>query len=76
VKTKLHVQVSSKLYLNHNLKTTDKSFKNMASLKNFGPTVTCQNYINEEIESKLYFGNVSYNSSQDTLSSCLLYKSI
>jgi hypothetical protein len=41
-----------------------------------GTTVTNQNFIQEEIKSRLNLGNACYNSYQSLLSSCLLSKNL
>jgi hypothetical protein len=47
---------------NFNLKTANKSFKNMAKLKYFRMVVTNQSCIYKEIESRINLGNCSGHS--------------
>jgi hypothetical protein len=54
---------------NHNLKTGDRSFENVAQFKYLGTIVTNQNLIQEEI-------NACYHSVQNLLSSHLLSKNV
>jgi hypothetical protein len=42
---------------NHNIKTGDRYFENVAQLKYLGTTVTNQNLIQEEIKKRLNSGN-------------------
>ena len=48
----------------------------MEQFKYLGTTVTNQNYIQEEIKSRLKLGNAGYHSVQNLLSSSLLSKNI
>jgi hypothetical protein len=57
---------------NHNIKTTNRSFENVAQFKYLGTTVTNQILIQEEIKKRLNSGNPCYHSVQNLLSSCLL----
>jgi hypothetical protein len=61
---------------NHNIKTANRCFENVTQFKYLGTTVTNQNWIQEEIKSKLNSGNACYHSTQNVLSSCLLSKNI
>jgi hypothetical protein len=47
---------------NHNMKTTNKSFQNVATFKYYGTTLANGNYFNEEISSTLNSGNDCYHS--------------
>jgi hypothetical protein len=58
----------------YNLRTANKSSKNVAKFEYVGTTVTNQNCVNEDIKSRLNFGVASYHSLQIFLSSCLLSK--
>jgi len=46
------------------------------TVQNLGTTLTIQNFIHEEIKSKLYSGNVCYLSVQNLLSSSFLSEKI
>jgi hypothetical protein len=45
---------------NHNIKVANKSSENAAQSRYLGTAVTNQNYIHEEIESRLYSWNSCY----------------
>jgi hypothetical protein len=61
---------------NHDIKTANRSFENVAQFKNFGTTVKNQNLIQDEIKRRLNSGNACYHSVQNLLSSHLLSKNI
>ena len=46
----------------HNTKTDGKSFVRVEQLRYLGTTITNQNYIQEEIKSRLKLGNACYHS--------------
>jgi hypothetical protein len=53
---------------NHNIKTGNKSFKRVEQLRYLGTTLTNQNSIHEEIESRLMSGNACCYEVQNLLS--------
>jgi hypothetical protein len=59
---------------NHNIKVDNKAFERVEQFKYLGTTLTNQNSIQEENESRLKSGNACYHSVQDLLSSSLLSK--
>jgi hypothetical protein len=59
---------------NHNRKTANKSFQNVAKFKYPGGTLTNQNSIHEEIMSRPFLGNTCYHFVQNPLPSCLASK--
>jgi hypothetical protein len=61
---------------NHNIKTDNRSFENLARFKYLGTTVTNQNLIQEEIKRRLNSGNTCYHSVKNLLSSRLLSKNV
>jgi hypothetical protein len=61
---------------NHNIKASNKSLKNMTKFKYFGMNITNQNYIHEEIKSRLISGNACCHADWNLLSSHLLSKNI
>jgi hypothetical protein len=61
---------------NHYMKIANSCFVNVAQFKYLGMTITNQNQSQEEIKRRLHVGNDCYNSVQNLLSSCLLYKNI
>jgi hypothetical protein len=42
---------------NHNIKTANRSFENIAQFKYLGTTVTSENFIQEEVKRRLNSGN-------------------
>jgi hypothetical protein len=52
----------------HNIKVDNKSFKRVEQFKYLGTTLTNQNSIQDEIQSRLKSGNACYHSVQDLLS--------
>jgi hypothetical protein len=58
---------------NHNIKIDNKSFERMEQFKYLRTTLRNQNSIQEEIKSRLKYGNACYQLLQDILSSRLRY---
>jgi hypothetical protein len=56
----------------HSIQVANRFFEDVAKLKYLEKTLTDQNYIHEEIKSKLYSRNACYHSVQSLLSSRLL----
>jgi len=57
---------------NHSIKFDNSSFERVEEFKYLGTTITNQNYIQEEIKSRLKSGNACYGLVQNLLSSSLL----
>ena len=60
----------------HYVLIDSSSFERVERFSNFGTTLTDQNSIEEEIETRLKSGNVCYHSVQNILSLSLLSKNI
>ena len=60
----------------HNMMDDSRSFERVEEFKYLGATLTYQNSIQEEINSRLKSGNAYYRSLQNLLSSILLSKNI
>ena len=60
----------------HNIKNDNSSFESVEEFKYLGTTLTNQNFIQEEIKSRLKSGNTCYHSVQNLFSSSLLSKNI
>jgi hypothetical protein len=60
----------------HNKNIDNSSFEREEGFKYLGTTLTKQNYIQEELTSRLKSGNSCYHSVQNVLSSSLLFKNI
>jgi hypothetical protein len=61
---------------NQNIRIANESFKNVATFKYLGTTLTNQNYINDEIKSRLNSGNPCYHSVQNLSYSYLISKNL
>jgi hypothetical protein len=60
----------------HSIKIDNTSFETVEHFKYLGTTLTCQNSIQEEINSRLKSGNACYNSVRNILSFSLIYKNM
>ena len=60
----------------YSMKTDNSSIERVEEFKYLGTTLTNQNYIQEEIKSRLKLGNACYYSVQNLLSSSLLTKKL
>jgi hypothetical protein len=60
----------------HDIKVANRCFENVAQFRYLETTVTNQNFIQEEIKSRLDSGNACYHSVQNILSSRLLSKNL
>jgi len=60
----------------HSIKSDNSSFEKVEEFKCLGTNLTNQNYIQEEMKSRLKSGNACFHSVQFLLSSCLLSKNM
>jgi hypothetical protein len=60
----------------HDIKTANRSFENVAQIKYFGMAVRSQTLIQKEIKRRLNLGNACHHSVQNPLSSRLLSRNI
>jgi hypothetical protein len=60
----------------HSLRIANRSFEGAAKFKHLGTTLTDQNFMQEEIKSKLNSGNACCHLVQSLLSSCLLSRNL
>jgi hypothetical protein len=60
----------------HGIKIANRSFEGVAKFKYLGTTLTDQNFIHEEIKSRLNSGNACYHSVRSLLSSHLLSRNV
>ena len=60
----------------HSVKTENGSFESVEEIKYLGKNLTNDNFIQEEIKSRMKSGNDWYHSAENLLSSSLLRKSI
>jgi hypothetical protein len=61
---------------NHDTKTANRSFENVAQSRYLGTTVTNQNFVQEEIKRRLNSGNACHHSVQKLMLSRLLSKNL
>jgi hypothetical protein len=67
---------SQKIGQEHNIKIANRSFEDVAKFRYLGTTLTDQNYMHEEIKSRLNSGNACYHSVQILLFSCLFSRKL
>jgi hypothetical protein len=60
----------------HSIKIANRSYEDVTEFKYLGTTLTDQNYMHEEIKSRLNSGNACYHSVQSLLSSRLLSRNV
>jgi hypothetical protein len=63
---------SQKIGQKHSIKIVNRTFEDVAKFKYLRTTLTDQNYMHEEIKSRLNSGNACYHSVQILLSSRLV----
>jgi hypothetical protein len=67
---------SQKVGQKHSIKIANRSFEDVAKFEYLGTTLTDQNYMHEEIKSRLNSGNACYRSVRSLLSSRLLSRKL
>jgi hypothetical protein len=67
---------SRKIGQKHSIKIANRSFEELAMFRYLGTTLTDQNHMHEEIESRINSGNACYHSVQSLLSSRLLSRNV
>jgi hypothetical protein len=67
---------SQKIGQKHSLKTANRSFEDVAKFQYLGMKLTDQNWLHEEINSRLNLGNACYHLVQSLLCSGLLSRNI
>jgi hypothetical protein len=67
---------SQKIGQKHSTKIVHRSFEDVAKFRYLDTTLTDQNCMHEEINSRLNLGNACYHSVQSLLSSCLLSRNV
>jgi glycerol-3-phosphate O-acyltransferase len=67
---------SQKIGQKYNRKIANRSFEDVAKFKYVRTTLTDQNYMHDEIKSKLNSGNACYRSVQSLLASSLLSRNL
>jgi hypothetical protein len=70
------ISVHRKAGQNGNVKTANRSFKNVAKFRHFGKTLTNKNFVLDQSACNLIMGNACYHFVQNLLFSRLLPKSI
>jgi hypothetical protein len=70
------MSLSQKIGQKYSIKIVNRSFEDVTKFKYLGTTLTDQNYMNEEIKSRLNLGNACYHSVQSVLSSHLLSRNL
>ena len=60
----------------HSIQTDNSSFEKVENFEHLGKTLKDQNYIQEEIKSRLKSGNACYHSMQNLVSFSLLPKNL
>jgi hypothetical protein len=70
------ISPSQKIGQKHSIKIANRSFEGVAKFKYLETTITDQNYIHEEIKSRLNSENACYHSVQSLLSSRLLSRNL
>jgi hypothetical protein len=61
---------------NQNIRTANESFESVVTFKYLGTTLTNENDIHDEIESRLNLGNACYYSVQNLLPYCLILRNL
>jgi uncharacterized protein YwlG (UPF0340 family) len=70
------VSYSQTIGQKHSIKIANRFFEDVAKFKHRGTTLTEQNCMHEELNSRLNLGNTCYNSVQNLPSSCLLSRNL